>query len=172
MLRNSKVYDLTSNITGTTMSYYFSQGSLPNRDYSFAISTYLECTSITAPESETPTTFTYKFKRNGEEYMRLSATLTATAATFNASAFALTLLTYQMGTATTYTFAFTIGQGLSSSPQFVIALPSDVVIGTLTCKIGVAGATLSSTPCSAISTNIVVNYASAFSIGAGSAVVI
>lgn len=104
--------------------------------------------------------------------MRLSATLTATAATFNASAFALTLLTYQMGTATTYTFAFTIGQGLSSAPQFVIALPSDVVIGTLTCMIGVAGATLSSTPCSAVSTNLVVNYASALSVGAGSAVVI
>ena len=173
VLRNGKVHDLTSNITGTAMSYYFGTlSALPNRDYSFAISVYLECTNITAPESETPTTFTYKFKRNGEEYMRLSATFTATAATFNASAFALTLLTNQMGTATTYSFAFTIGQALSAAPQFVIALPLEVVIGMLSCRIGVAGAALSTTPCSAVSSNLVVNYAAGSSIVAGSAVVI
>lgn len=104
--------------------------------------------------------------------MRLSATLTATAAAFNNATCALTLVSYQMGTATTYSFAFTIGQALSAASQFVISLPSDVTIGVLTCRIGVTGGALSATPCSAVSSSLVVNYASASSITAGSAIVI
>jgi hypothetical protein len=66
------------------MSYYFSSTTtLPNIDYSYSISVYFLCTSITLPKSEELSTFIYKFKRNGDEYLELTATLAATAVAFN-----------------------------------------------------------------------------------------
>lgn len=94
VLRNINVYDLLSNSTGSLMSYYFASATtLPNTDYAFSISTYFQCTSITLPKSSDPTTFVYKFKRNGDQYLELTATLTASPVAFNASNATLSLTT-------------------------------------------------------------------------------
>jgi hypothetical protein len=69
VLRKADVYTLVNNSTGSVYANYFSVGNFPNTDYAFNIDVYLDCSSIAAPDSETPTTFLYKFKRNGEEYL-------------------------------------------------------------------------------------------------------
>lgn len=55
--------------TSTFYQYTLPASMTPNTDYSVNITLNLNCTSITIPSSETPVLMTFKFKRNGAQYL-------------------------------------------------------------------------------------------------------
>jgi hypothetical protein len=53
VIRSTNAYLLSNNSTGAVTSYYFATtlSSLPNNNYGFAISIYMECALIKTPSS-------------------------------------------------------------------------------------------------------------------------
>ncbi len=104
--------------------------------------------------------------------MQLTGYFTSTATIFNAANGHLTPDNYEMASpGTKYTFTFTNGQPLGSTPAFVLTFPSDISLSNATSAIGVNSATVANN-CSTSSTNLIINYSSSGPIGTGSIITI
>lgn len=103
--------------------------------------------------------------------MRLIGTFTANSTQFNSANGLLTPSTYQMSSPnTTYSFTFTNGQPLGTTPAFVITFPSDISLSSASCSVGVNSGG-SSTACNVFSSTITINY-SGSAVNAGSTITI
>jgi hypothetical protein len=97
------------------------------------------CNTIVIPPSETPVVITFKFKRNGAQYLELSATMNPTAAAIPASNAALSLSNYQMtSTAVTYTYSVLTSQPLSANPALKIYLNNVILTVAPTCAASIS----------------------------------
>ena len=69
--RNNSKDTILSTMNQSTSSYYqyVPTSSNYNTDYSLNITLNLICSSIMIPPSETPVVLTFKFKRNGAQYL-------------------------------------------------------------------------------------------------------
>jgi hypothetical protein len=104
--------------------------------------------------------------------MQLTGTFAATATLFNAANGLLTPSNYEMASiGTKYTFTFTNGQALGSTPAFVLTFPSDISQSGVTCSIGVNSA-LVANACTSSSTSLTINYSSGSAISTGSTITI
>ena len=142
---------MASPASGTnTITFTFPSAFGYNTEYTDPIYAYLECTGFLLPPSQTPTSLSFTFKRNGDTYMQLSTPIAALATNFNPTKAKLNLSNPALVSSSTYTFNFMTGQALGNTPALVLtftSFTSDFTINSPACTVTIISLSVSGPLC-------------------------